>query len=106
MEIKVQIHSIEDLDHAIRRAILGVAKRRRKTSNPLIYMSLSEFLISQLRKKLSIVNGDFLILSFDVEKNALTNIDAVVYTRKSDVSLRKIELTKDALEKLVTIEVA
>ena len=109
MRIEVEIKSEDSLKMAVRRGILGVLNRKKISKNPLSTVALSDVLIQQLEKKLTLTNGSLVIVTLDLlyEKNELygfANINALIYEKKNECSIRTLKLTDEAMSKLVEIE--
>ena len=109
MRIEVEIKTEDSLKMAVRRGILGVLNRKKVSKNPLIMVALSDVLIQQLEKRLTLTKGVLLIVTLDLlhEKNELygfANIQASVYQKKNEFSIRILKLTDEAISKLVEIE--
>ena len=102
MKIQFQYHNETDLEKAIRRGVIGVAKRRNR--NILGVMALSEILIREIKQHLNLEDGHLVTITFDEEGTAFTNVHVDVLKKEQEWSCKSIRLTDEALSKFVRVE--
>jgi len=102
MKIQFPYHNEGDLENAIRRGVIGVAKRRNR--NILGVMALSEILIREIKKHLNLEDGHLVTITLDEEGSAFTNIHVELLKKDQEWSWKSIRLTDEALSKFVQVE--
>ena len=102
MKIQFQYHNEADLEKAIRRGVMGVAKRRNR--NILGVMALSESLIREIKKHLNFEDDHLVTITFNEEGTSFTNIHVALLKKDQEWSCKSIRLTDEALSKFIQIE--
>jgi uncharacterized protein (DUF2249 family) len=104
MNIEVVIMDDSSLRKAVERSFLGVAGRRRWST--LAASVLAETLIQEIDSHFHLEQGQLVRITFDEYPEKLENVIVHSYNLGESWKWEKMQLTREAVERLVKVESA